>query len=164
VVGDNRSKFDFDHLNHALRLLLKGTKLVGMHPDLVDNSTGAPEPNVGSWVRLLEAASGVQAVYVGKPQPSVFELALADMGLDKKQLVMVGDRVQSDIKEAQALGIRSVLVKTGEFRVGDLEAGIEPDFVLDSIRELVGLLNTNSDLEGHSWRVVRPTGTREVVR
>jgi HAD superfamily hydrolase (TIGR01458 family) len=164
VVGDNRSKFNFDHLNHALRLLLKGAKLVGMHPDLVDNSTGAPELNVGSWVRLLEAASGVQAVYVGKPQPFVFELALADMGLDKKQVVMVGDRVQSDIKGAQALGIRSVLVKTGEFRAGDLEAGIEPDFILDSIGELVGLLKTNSDLEGHSRRVVRPTGTRQVVR
>jgi HAD superfamily hydrolase (TIGR01458 family) len=143
VVGDNRSRFDFDHLNRALRLLLRGSKLVGMNPDLVDNSAGAPELNVGSWVRLLETASGVQAVYVGKPQPFVFELALADMGLNKKQVVMVGDRVQSDIKGAQALGIRSVLVKTGEFRAKDLEAGIEPDFVLDSIAGLVGLLTTD---------------------
>jgi hypothetical protein len=63
--------------------------------------------------------------------------------------VMMGDRVQSDIKEAQALGIRSVLVKTGEFRVGDLEAGIEPDFVLDSIRELVGAIE-------HKQRLGRP--------
>jgi HAD superfamily hydrolase (TIGR01458 family) len=143
VVGDNRSRFDFDHLNRALRLLLRGSKLVGMNPDLVDNSAGAPELNVGSWVRLLETASGVQAVYVGKPQPFVFELALADMGLNKKQVVMVGDRVQSDIKGAQALGIRSVLVKTGELRAKDLEAGIEPDFVLDSIAGLVGLLTTD---------------------
>jgi HAD superfamily hydrolase (TIGR01458 family) len=145
VVGDNRSRFDFDHLNHALRLLLRGSKLVGMNPDLVDNSMGAPELNVGSWVRLLEAASGVQAVYVGKPQPFVFELALAGMGLNKKQVVMVGDRVQSDIQGTQALGIRSVLVKTGEFRARDLEAGIEPDFVLDSIADLVELLTTNTE-------------------
>jgi len=148
VVGDNRSKFDFDHLNHALRLLLKGARLVGMNPDLVDNSTGAPELNVGSWVRLLEAASGVQAVYVGKPQPFVFELALTDMGSNKDQVVMVGDRVQGDVRGAQALGIRSVLVKTGEFRVGDLDAGIEPDFVLDSIADLVGLLTTNTEFAG----------------
>ena len=143
VVGDNRSKFDFDHLNHALRLLLKGARLIGMNPDLIDNSTGAPELNVGSWVRLLEAASGVQAVCVGKPQPFVFELALADMGLNKDQVVMVGDRVHSDIRGAQAFGIRSVLVRTGEFQVGDLDAGIEPDFVLDSIADLVGLLTTS---------------------
>jgi HAD superfamily hydrolase (TIGR01458 family) len=146
VVGDNRSRFDFDHLNHALRLLLRGAKLVGMNPDLVDNSTGTPELNVGSWVRLLETASGVRAVYVGKPQSFVFELALADMGLNKKQVVMVGDRVQSDIKGAQAFGIRSVLVKTGEFRTGDLDVGIQPDFVLDSIADLVELLTPNTEL------------------
>jgi HAD superfamily hydrolase (TIGR01458 family) len=149
VVGDNRSQFDFEHLTHALRLLLEGAKLVGMHADLVDSSRGAPELNVGSWVRLLEAASGVQAVYVGKPNPFALELALTDMGLDGEQVVMVGDRVQSDIKGARTLGIRSVLVKTGEFRVGDLDAGIEPDFILDSIAELVGLLTKNSELDGH---------------
>ncbi|MBM3150078.1 MAG: HAD-IIA family hydrolase [Chloroflexi bacterium] len=144
VVGDNRSKFDFDHLNHALRLLLKGAKLVGTNPDLVDNSRGATELNVGAWVRLLEVASGVRAAYVGKPQPFVFELALTDMGLDKDQVVMVGDRIQSDIRGAQAFGIRSVLVKTGEFQVGDLDADIKPDFILDSITDLVGLLTKNT--------------------
>jgi HAD superfamily hydrolase (TIGR01458 family) len=148
VVGDNRSKFDFDHLNQALRLLLRGAKLVGMNPDLIDNSTGAPELNVGSWVRLLEAASGVQAVYVGKPQSFVFELALNDMGLSKDDVVMVGDRTQSDVRGAKALGIRSVLVKTGEFRVGDLDAEIKSDFFLDSIADLVGLLTTNTELGG----------------
>ena len=145
VVGDYRSMFDFDRLNHALRLLLRGAKLVGMSPDLVDNSAGAPELNVGSWVRLLEVASGVQAVYVGKPQSFVFELALADMGLSKDQVVMVGDRIQSDTRGAQIFGIKSVLVKTGEFRVGDLDAGIKPDFILDSITDLMGLLTANTE-------------------
>jgi HAD superfamily hydrolase (TIGR01458 family) len=151
VVGDNRSRFDFEHLNHALRLLLEGAKLVAMHADLVDSGSGAAELNVGAWVRLLEAASGVPAVYVGKPNPFVFELALAGMGLERDQVLMVGDRVQSDIRGAQRAGIRSALVKTGEYRVGDLEAEIQPDFVLDSIAELVDLLTTNYELDGR-WR------------
>jgi HAD superfamily hydrolase (TIGR01458 family) len=152
VVGDYRDRFDFEHLNCALRLLLKGAKLVGMSSDLVDRSTGAPELNVGSWVRLLERASGVQAVYVGKPRPIAFELTLTDMGLTRDQVVMVGDRVPSDISGAQAFGIRSVLVKTGEFLVGDLDAGIEPDFVLDSIADLVGLLTANRVFAGSRRR------------
>jgi ribonucleotide monophosphatase NagD (HAD superfamily) len=76
----------------------------------------------------------------------------------------VGDRVHSDIRGAQAFGIRSVLVKTGEFRAGDLDAGIEPDFVLDSIAELLRLLTTNSELGGHYRQVVQSTGTHEVAR
>jgi ribonucleotide monophosphatase NagD (HAD superfamily) len=52
------------------------------------------------------------------------------------------------------LGIRSVLVKTGEFRARDLEAGIEPDFVLDSIADLVELLTTNTEFgdSTEEWR------------
>jgi HAD superfamily hydrolase (TIGR01458 family) len=158
VVGDNRSSFDFEHLNRALRLLLKGAKLVGMQPDLVDSSTGAPELNVGSWVRMLEAASGVQAVYVGKPLPFVFELALADMGLSRDEVVMVGDRIDSDVKGAQACGIRSMLVRTGEFRLRDLDRGIEPDSVLHSIADLVGSLTPSAAFTGA--RPSHRTGTR----
>lgn len=143
VVGDYRNRFDFRHLNRALRLLLGGAKLIGMNPDLVDRSTGTPELNVGSWVRMLATAGGVQAVYVGKPYPFGFGLALADMRLSKNQVVMVGDRVDSDIKGAQRFGIRSVLVKTGEYKTGDLSGGVEPDAVIDSLGELVQLLTAS---------------------
>ena len=143
VVGDYRNRFDFRHLNRALRLLLNGAKLIGMNPDLVDRSTGEVELNVGAWVRLLEAAACVQAVHIGKPQPFGFALALAGMGLRKKDVVMVGDRVDSDIKGAQRFGIRSVLVKTGEYETGDLSGSVEPDAVIDSLGELVPLLETS---------------------
>ena len=66
VVGDNRSKFDFQHLNKALRLLLKGAKLIGMQGELTDRSIGDPELNVGSWVGMLERAAGV-GLGVGVP-------------------------------------------------------------------------------------------------
>jgi len=155
VVGDYRDRFTFHHLNRALRLLLNGAKLVGMSPELLDRSTGTPELNVGSWVRMLETAARVRAVYVGKPQPYGFRLALADMRLSKDQVVMVGDRVDSDIKGARRLGIRSVLVKSGEYRVGDLERGVEPDFVIDSLGELVNLLMTTARFSGPEASVLR---------
>jgi HAD superfamily hydrolase (TIGR01458 family) len=148
VVGDYRNRFDFRHLNQALRLLLNGAKLVGMSPDLIDRSTGDPELNAGSWIRLLETAARVQAVYVGKPQPFGFGLALTDMRLRRDQVVMVGDRVDSDIKGAKRFGIRSVLVKTGEYRMGDLDGSIKPDFVVNSLRELIRLLETAPTLAG----------------
>jgi len=140
VVGDNRSKFDFEHLNKALRLLLKGVKLIGMQSELVDTSTGEVELNVGSWVRMLERASGVKATYIGKPNPYVFELTLQTMGLDKSEVIMVGDRVFTDVRGAKDFGIRSLLLKTGEFMEKDLDLDVEPDFVFDSIRDLLTIL------------------------
>ena len=135
VIGDNRSRFNFDNMNHVLRLLLRGAKLIGMNPDLVDTGSGTPELNVGSWVRMLEMASGVEATYIGKPFPYVFEITLESIGLDKEQILMVGDQLQADIKGAKGIGIRSVLVKTSEPRLGDLK-DVQPDFILDSVVDL----------------------------
>ncbi len=146
VVGDNRSKFDFQHLNRALRLLLKGAKLIGMQGELTDRSIGDPELNVGSWVGMLERAAGVRAVYVGEPSSFVFELALGTMGLDKSQVAMVGDRVSTDVEGARAFGIRSVLLRTGEFDERELQEGVEPDFALDSIAQLMSLFEPTESL------------------
>jgi HAD superfamily hydrolase (TIGR01458 family) len=139
VVGDNRSRFDFEHMNRALRVLLGGARLIGMQDELLDSSMGEVELNVGAWVKMLEAASGVPAVYIGKPNSYGFELAVESMGLDKRSVIMVGDRVPSDVKGAKGFGIRSVLLRTGEFKESDLDGGPTPDFIFDSIEEILGL-------------------------
>jgi len=106
----------------------------------VDSSMGTIELNVGSWVTMLERASGVNATYIGKPNPIMFEMAVRSMNLDKTQVVMVGDRVQTDIKGAKGYGIGSVLVRTGEFDERDLGGAVQPDFILDSVRDLLTIV------------------------
>lgn len=140
VVGDNRSKFDFDHLNRALRHLLKGSRLIGMIPGLVDWTMGDAELNVGSWVEMLAKAAGVEVTYVGKPSPYAFELILSTMGLGKQEVVMVGDRVSTDVRGAKAAGIRSILLRTGEFDPRELDGQVQPDYVFDSIAEILGVI------------------------
>jgi ribonucleotide monophosphatase NagD (HAD superfamily) len=49
---------------------------------------------------------------------------------------MVGDRVSSDIRGAKNAGIKSVLVKTGEFKESDLAGDVQPDYIIDSINEI----------------------------
>ena len=144
VVGDYREKFTFDTMNKALRLLLKGAKLIGMSPELIDASMGDYELNVGSWAEMLEKASGVEAVYIGKPGQYMFELALKSMGVDKKDVIMVGDKVSTDVVGAQNMGIKTILVKTGEFDEKDLVNG-SPDFVCGSIEDIVEILT------GEGW-------------
>ena len=145
MVGDNRSQFDFEHLNRALKLLLGGAKLIGMQAELVDTSMGQVELNVGSWVGMLERAADTRATYIGKPSPYVFELTLKTMGLDKEEVIMVGDRVSTDVKGAKEYGLRSVLLRTGEFKDDDLVEGVEPDFVIDSISDVLRLVGQEAD-------------------
>jgi ribonucleotide monophosphatase NagD (HAD superfamily) len=49
---------------------------------------------------------------------------------------MIGDDIRGDIDGAQAAGIKTVLVRTGKFRPADLEQGITPYAILDSVAAL----------------------------
>lgn len=140
VVGDYRSNFNFEYLNRALRLLARGTRLIGMQNELTDGSLGELELNVGSWVGMLERASGVQALYIGKPFPYAFELVLNSLSLRRNEVLVVGDRVSTDILGAKNAGLRSALVRTGEFRETDLHGQTQPDLAIDDIRDLLELV------------------------
>ena len=144
VVGDNRSAFDFEHLNQAVRMLLRGAKLIGMQPEQLDSSMGATELNVGAWVGMLERASGVPATHVGKPNRYVFDLTLQSMGLRPNDVLMVGDRPSTDVVGAQAAGIRSVLMRAGEYDKREMNGIPPPDFVVDSIQEVVDIIDALS--------------------
>jgi phospholysine phosphohistidine inorganic pyrophosphate phosphatase len=49
---------------------------------------------------------------------------------------MVGDEIRGDVQGAQQAGLRAALVKTGKFQSRDLQCGVQPDVVLDSVASL----------------------------
>jgi HAD superfamily hydrolase (TIGR01458 family) len=140
VVGDYREGFNFQNLNKALKLLLAGSKLIVMIPEKVDYSLGDVELTVGAYGKMLEDAAGVKATYIGKPSQFIFDIALESMGVESRRVLMVGDRVATDILGAKKAGIKSVLVKTGEFKESDLSGDIQPDFIIKSLKEIGGIL------------------------
>ena len=136
IMGDYREGFNFENMNKALNLLLEGSRLIVMIPEKVDRSLGQVELTVGAYGKMLEDAAQIKATYIGKPNRYVFDMALDSMGLQRDEVLMVGDRVATDILGAKMAGVKSVLVKAGEFQSSDLNGEIQPDYLLDSIEEL----------------------------
>ncbi len=136
IVGDYREEFKFENMNKALKLLLQGARLIVMIPEKVDHSLGGVELTVGAYGKMLEDAAGIKATYIGKPSPYMFDIALDSMGIDRAGVLMVGDRVSTDIIGARQAGIPSVLVKTGEFKESDLSGDVQPDYMVNSINEI----------------------------
>ncbi len=136
VVGDYREGFNFENMNIALKLLLAGSKLIVMIPEKVDHGLGRVELTVGAYGKMLEDAAGIKATWIGKPNKYIFEVTLDTLAVDRKNVLMVGDRVDTDIIGARAAGIKSVLVKTGEFKECDLNGDVQPDYIVDSVREI----------------------------
>ena len=137
VIGDYRNHFNYQNMNKALRLLHRGANLIGMIPELVDFSQGDLELNVGSWVQVLERATGIQATYIGKPFPYGYELTLASMEVSRERVVMIGDQVDTDIKGAQAVGLKTILLTTGEYWLHHMNGEIQADHTFDSIEKIV---------------------------
>jgi ribonucleotide monophosphatase NagD (HAD superfamily) len=77
-------------------------------------------------------------VVVGKPSPIILEFALATLGVQASEAVIVGDRVETDVVMGKRLGLATVLVLSGLTARDDPRIGeIGPDLVLPSIRELL---------------------------
>jgi HAD superfamily hydrolase (TIGR01458 family) len=136
VLGDYREAFRFENMNKALKLLLGGTRLIVMIPEKVDHSLGGVELTVGAYGKMLEDAAGIKATYIGKPSRYMFDIALESMAIDRSRVLMVGDRVSTDIIGARRAGIPSVLVKAGEFKPDDLMGDVQPDFIVDAVGDI----------------------------
>ena len=66
----------------------------------------------------------------------MFDAIAADLDVAPGRIAMVGDDIETDIVGADAVGWRTVLVRTGKFRPEDLGGTIEPDFAAESIADL----------------------------
>jgi HAD superfamily hydrolase (TIGR01458 family) len=133
--------FAYENLNRAFAELDAGARLVCLHRNRWWQTARGPLLDSGAFVAGLEYAAGVEAEVVGKPSPSYFAAALAELGAEAGEAVMVGDDIEADIGGAKAVGMRALLVRTGKFREEALAAaGAKPDGVVPSIAEVPGFL------------------------
>ena len=141
LVSGADDSFRFATFNQVLAVLRGGAELVAMHRNLFWMTRRGEKLDAGAYLLGLEAATGLEAVVLGKPAPSSFRAGLDALGISAEHVAMVGDDVENDVLAAQALGITGLLVRTGKFREDQLaRASGTPDHVVDSIVDVPGLL------------------------
>ena len=141
VIGDRGHDWIYDDMNGAFRFIMAGANLLALHKGKYFQVSDGLDMDIGAIVAGLEYVTGKKAVTLGKPNKEFYLAALDDLGLAPNKVTMVGDDLVNDIGGAQAVGIPSVLVKTGKYRQELLErSDIVPDAIIDSIAELKILL------------------------
>jgi ribonucleotide monophosphatase NagD (HAD superfamily) len=84
----------------------------------------------------LEAASGVKAQAIGKPQPTMYQLAMEQMGANPETTAAIGDRVDTDILGGKRAGLTTICVLSGSSDHVEAEAA-ETDMIFDDIAQLL---------------------------
>lgn len=143
VVGKDRA-MSFESMTYALRVLRAGAKLVALNCDVTVPGKEGIEPGAGALVAMLVAMTGQEPdVSLGKPGTLLLELALGQSGLKVDECIMIGDTIDADIVAGNRLGMRTVLVLTGNTAKEDLARELtslqQPTLVLDSVNDLLAL-------------------------
>ncbi|HET6792344.1 MAG TPA: HAD-IIA family hydrolase [Actinomycetota bacterium] len=136
VVGFDR-RADYAKLKDAAVLVERGVPLFASNADPSFPSSGGESwPGAGALLAAIETTTGVRAEVFGKPEPSLFQRALASTGGARP--LVVGDRLDTDIAGAGRLGWDSVLVLTGAARRADVDGvSWKPTFIVDDVGGLL---------------------------
>ncbi len=144
VVASYDRQFDYRKLQIAFDAIWFHERaiLIQTNPDrFCPFPGGRGEPDCAAMTAAIEACTGVPcSASMGKPSPIMLQEALAGLDVDPAQCVMVGDRLQTDIKMAIDGGMRSACVLTGEATADDVAALADaerPTWLLDRVDQLI---------------------------
>ncbi len=95
-----------------------GAVLIATNTDRTIPTAHGIAPGNGTLVAAVRAATGAEPLVAGKPFPPLMSYAIAQCGAERP--LVVGDRLDTDIEGAHALGLPSLLVLTGVTGVAEL--------------------------------------------
>lgn len=136
VVGESVDH-SFAELTRGVQMVLKGARFVGTNPDMTIPAEGGIIPACGSACAMIEAATGTAAYFVGKPNSFMMRAALAQLDRHPSETIMVGDRIDTDVRAGMELGLKTVLVLTGASSKSSLQQyPYSPDLVVPKLHDL----------------------------
>ena len=136
VVASMDRGVTYEKLEQATILIRSGARFIATNLDPTYPSEKGLLPGTGSLIQALEAASGVKPTAIGKPEPTMYQLAMEHMNAAPETTAIVGDRVDTDILGGKRAGIMTICVLSGSSDRAEAEA-IESDLICDDIADLL---------------------------
>ena len=144
VIGDIEDKWNYQIMNDIFKKVYSGADFIAMHKNKYWNPQGELLIDAGAFINGIEFASGKEAIIIGKPSAHYFKAALEKIGAKSEEgFFMIGDDIENDIKAAQDIGGKGILIYTGKTKYPlDKTIKIEPDFEAQSLKEVISILNS----------------------
>lgn len=138
IVGDLGEQWTYEKLNGAFRHLMNkpAPVLIALGMTRYWQAEDGLRLDVAPFVHALSYAASVEPVVMGKPDKHFYAAALSSLDTSAATCMMIGDDIHGDVGGAQNAGIKAALVKTGKFREEDLESGIKPNYLFETICDL----------------------------
>lgn len=126
----------FDKFKLATLRIRAGADFIGTNGDRTFPTPEGLVPGNGALLALLETATDVAPVIIGKPEHVMFEVTRSRLGTAPERTLMVGDRIETDIVGAQQAGWQTALVLTGVTTAEQAAADGRASAVFDTLETL----------------------------
>jgi len=137
VVGDTHG-YNFEKIQEAVNLVINGARLIGTNPDITGPIENGIAPSTKALIAPIEIASGKKAYFVGKPNPLMMRIALKKLEVQREEAIVIGDRMDTDIRCGLESEIDTLLVLSGITSKDDIDRfPYRPRYVLGGVVDLV---------------------------
>ncbi len=137
VVGFDRT-LTYEKIENACELLLRpDVDYIGTNPDYRCPTAFGFVPDCGGICEMLKVTVDREPYYVGKPNKEIVSMCMEQVHAEKEEVLVVGDRLYTDIACGINAGVETALVYTGEAKESDLQNTMYmPDYTFENIRKL----------------------------
>jgi 4-nitrophenyl phosphatase len=136
VVASMDRQVTYEKLKRATLLIRRGARFVATNLDPTSPGEEGSLPGTGSMIAALATASETTPLAVGKPERTMFEIALEALGARAETTAILGDRVDTDLAGGRRAGCKTIGVLSGSSSRAEMEE-FGPDFIFEDIAELL---------------------------
>lgn len=139
VIASFDRTFAYRKLQVAFDAIRAGARFFATNADRYCPVPGGGEPDAAAVIAAIEACTGVRCeAVVGKPSREMTDAILGRLGIAPERCLMVGDRLETDVRMGLDAGMGSALVLTGATTEAGLAASdVRPQFVLRDLGDLL---------------------------
>ncbi|MHC9940129.1 HAD hydrolase-like protein [Corynebacterium diphtheriae] len=112
-------------------------RIICTNPDVTGPAPKGILPATGAVAQLITAATGKNPYFVGKPNPVMMRTALNNIKAHSESTVMIGDRMDTDVRCGLEAGMRTILVRSGISDDAEVDKyPFRPTRIVNSIADL----------------------------
>lgn len=128
----------YANLSLACEFIRNDIPFIATHPDVNCPVKNGYIPDVGSFLALIKESTTLSPIDIcGKPHKAIADGVKKLAGVEADEIMMVGDRLETDIKFANNNDLVSCLVLTGATSLEQSQmSDLKIDYVLNSIADL----------------------------
>lgn len=112
VIGIDRD-INYEKLAKACLQVRAGATLISTNGDIAIPTERGMMPGNGALTSVISVSTGVEPIFVGKPEPLIMKRALKRLGFAETEVLMVGDNYNTDIMAGMKAGVDTLMVETG---------------------------------------------------